>query len=242
MHPQAVRGCNNLTEIYIPESLKEFYLAEDAIRLKNNFNEYSPDKEQKKEQERILNLYKTINGNTYHFIVARNQFSKMAITDNKIVFNDEFSVDIDLLSQAVYVDINNKTINNLKLNQNNINSSYINANKYAEQLKILEQEKQSAILNRNVIIYIEKELETVQAELDFMLARFKFGDESITQEEMLNKRIEIENIKMKLNTCKWNMKLISSEEYKNTDELIEETLFELEKKLNNYTNNTVKHI
>lgn len=94
MDDEAIRGCNNLREVHIPESLKIFKLGNDDFRPVNGFafngKKYIPTQEEiKKEQNRIIKLYKIINGNEVVFEVRRNQFKSMTDTGRELVFQGQ---------------------------------------------------------------------------------------------------------------------------------------------------------
>lgn len=92
MAPNSIRGCSNLREIHIPSSLKSFYLGPDDYRSVKgySFNEknYHPSPEQvEKEKNRIIKLYKMVNGKEVLFEVNRNSFDALSETPTELLFS-----------------------------------------------------------------------------------------------------------------------------------------------------------
>lgn len=131
MEDEAIRGCNNLREVHIPESLKIFKLGNDDFRPVKGFSfngkNYIPtQEEQEKEQNRTIKLYKMINGNEVVFEVKRNEFKSMTDTGKEFVFkgydnsqyriqkekvvNHEY-ISVDIITQQMFVHDKNRTIN-----------------------------------------------------------------------------------------------------------------------------------
>lgn len=91
MDDEAIRGCNNLREVHIPESLRTFKLGRDDFRpvigYAFNCKGYIPTKKKvEKEQNRTIKLYKMINGTEIIFEVNRSQFKSMTDTGRDLVF------------------------------------------------------------------------------------------------------------------------------------------------------------
>lgn len=127
MDDEAIRGCNNLREVHIPESLKIFKLGNDDFRPVKGFSfngkNYVPTQEdQKKEQNRTIKLYKMINGNEVVFEVKRNQFKSMTDTGKEFVFkgydNSQYRIQKEKIVNHEYISVDIITRQIFVQNQN----------------------------------------------------------------------------------------------------------------------------
>lgn len=139
MDANAIRGCNNLSEIHIPSSLLFFKLGADDYRpikeLPFSSENYIPSKEQmENEANRIIKLYKNINGEEILFEVNRSQFVSLRETPNAIEFkglNETFIISKDELNNCKHfiVDIfSKKFIKQDEIKNNNTQNGSFNYN------------------------------------------------------------------------------------------------------------------
>lgn len=127
MDDEAIRGCNNLKEVHIPESLKIFKLGNDDFRPVKGFsfngkNYIATQEEQEKEQNRTIKLYKMINGNEVVFEVKRNQFKSMTDTGKEFVFkgydNSQYRIQKEKVVNYEYISVDIITQQMFVQNQN----------------------------------------------------------------------------------------------------------------------------
>lgn len=114
MDDEAIRGCNNLIEVHIPDSLKKFKLGSDDFRPVNGFafngKKYIPTQEEiEKEQNRTLKLYKIINGTEIVFEVKRSQFKSITDTGRELVFegqgNSQYRIQKEKIANYEYISV-----------------------------------------------------------------------------------------------------------------------------------------
>lgn len=141
MEDNAIRGCNNLTDIHIPESLRNFKLGTDDFRPLNSFKfggrEYFPTEEEiEKERHRTIRLYKMINKTEIIFEVNRSQFTSMVDKENELVFKGPGDISYNIPKEKIInckyitVDIVNKQmiIKTAKQEINNSSDKKIESN------------------------------------------------------------------------------------------------------------------
>ena len=111
MSSGTLHGCNNLTSVYIPDSLHEFYLGNDDYRgiQKDDGSMFRVNA--LKCESRNIKLYKNIKGETVVFEVPRKDFSTFKVSDSEIDINS-FKIPLENIVMNSYytVDIASKKI------------------------------------------------------------------------------------------------------------------------------------
>jgi len=91
MDGNAIYGCDNLTEIHIPSSLRHFKLGVNDLRHMKGYDfdgrSYHPTPEQmEKSRKRTIKLYKTVNGKEIIFEIKADEFLELLETSNEFIF------------------------------------------------------------------------------------------------------------------------------------------------------------
>lgn len=117
MADTAIIGCNNLTEVHIPSSLKYFKLGGDDIRRMKGYTfdgkDYNPTAEQiEQEKQRTLKLYKRVNGKEILFEVKRKDFQALLETSDEFIFYKHFQHNDEELASNYAYRVSKKAIGN----------------------------------------------------------------------------------------------------------------------------------
>lgn len=91
MDGNAIYGCDNLTEIHIPSSLRHFKLGVNDLRHMKGYDfdgrSYHPTPEQiEKSRKRTIKLYKTVKGKEVLFEIKADEFLELLETPGEFIF------------------------------------------------------------------------------------------------------------------------------------------------------------
>ncbi len=215
MDMSAISGVNNLVNIEIPNSLKDFFLGNDDFRPMKGTNgakDYVANPE--KEQQRTIHIKKTINNMQYNFEIIRNDFSSLSVNDDKLVFNKNvelkrFEFDITTLNpNKIYViDIQNRKVMEKDINNNQTQSQQYNQPKEVNNFdsgynyKIKKSNEKIESYNSSISQLITKQTEIRNSNISASEKEIKLLEIDIEIEKLENKieyeKSNIEYFKMK---------------------------------------------